>query len=61
MTFTKTWCYFTMLANEEDQPVNHKESMNFVFANYSEENAMYPLTTGEIAESQKKDKVLKKG
>jgi len=49
-----------MLTNKKDQPVNHKESMNLVFANYSKENAMYPLTTGEIAESQKKDNVLKK-
>eukprot|EP00804_Cyclotella_cryptica_P009743 CCRYP_011229-RA/>CCRYP_011229-RA protein AED:0.34 eAED:0.17 QI:0/0/0/0.66/0/0/3/0/294 len=39
-----------MLANEEDQPVNRKESMNFLFANYSVEIAMNPLTAGEIAD-----------
>jgi hypothetical protein len=33
--------------------------MNFVFANHGKEEEIYPLTTIEIAESQKKDRKLK--
>ena len=32
--------------------------MNLVFANRSEENSIYPLTTREIVESQSKDTQL---
>ena len=32
--------------------------MNFVFANHSKENSIYPLTTREIAELQSKDTQL---
>ena len=31
------------------------ESMNLVFANQDDEDAIYPLTTREIAEAQKRD------
>ena len=34
------------------------ESMNLVFANRIEENAVYPLTTPEIAESQSVDATM---
>jgi hypothetical protein len=34
--------------------------MNLVFANRSEENSIYPLTTREIPESQSKDTQLAK-
>ena len=32
-----------------------QQSMNLVFANQDDEEATYPLTTGEIAEAQKYD------
>ena len=34
--------------------------MNFVFANRCEEETIYPLTTKEIAQAQKKDSAIKK-
>ena len=49
-----------MHAVENTSPPNHKELMNFVFANRSEETAIYPLTVREIAEDQTKDKTLEK-
>ena len=33
--------------------------MNLVFANWDEEDAIYPLTTQEIAEAQQQDNELK--
>ncbi len=45
---------------EDLSPPNHKDLMNFVFANCSEETAIYPLTVWEIAEAQPKDKTLDK-
>ena len=36
-----------------------KESMNLVFTNQNEEDAIYPLTTREIAEAQQQDNDLK--
>jgi hypothetical protein len=38
----------------------HEEKMNFVFANSSEDNAIYPLTVPEIAEAQDDDLTIKK-
>ncbi len=38
----------------------HEEKMNFVFANSSEDNAIYPLTVPEIAEAQDDDVTIKK-
>ena len=49
-----------MHAVEETSSPNHKEFMNFVFANCSKETAIYPLTVWEIAETQTKDKSLNK-
>eukprot|EP00804_Cyclotella_cryptica_P013229 CCRYP_007012-RA/>CCRYP_007012-RA protein AED:0.47 eAED:0.29 QI:0/-1/0/1/-1/1/1/0/158 len=60
MTVTKCWCYYTMQAEEDPSPVKHSEVMNFVFANRSEENAIYPLTVREIAAAQHTDKTLDK-
>jgi len=60
MTFTKCWCFYTMHAVEETSPTNHKEIMNFVFTNRSEETAIYPLTVREIAEAQTKEKMLER-
>jgi hypothetical protein len=33
--------------------------LNFAFANHGEEDEIYPLTTIEIAEAQRKDQELK--
>ena len=60
MTFTKCWCFYTMHAVEETSSPNHKEFMNFVFANRSEETAIYPLTVREIATAQTRDNTLNK-
>jgi hypothetical protein len=35
------------------------EDLNLIFANYREEDEMYPLTTIEITKAQKKDQELK--
>ena len=55
MTFTKSWCYYQEHYTETADPGEHKESMNFVFANRAEEGEIYPLTVREIAEAQKDD------
>jgi hypothetical protein len=38
---------------------NKHQNLNFVFANHGEEDAIYLLTTIEIAEAQCKDQALK--
>ena len=45
---------------EESPSISHKEKMNFVFANSSKDDAIYPLTVPEIADAQKGDKTLDK-
>eukprot|EP00804_Cyclotella_cryptica_P000753 CCRYP_001027-RA/>CCRYP_001027-RA protein AED:0.45 eAED:0.49 QI:0/0/0/1/1/1/2/0/253 len=60
MTFTKCWCYYTMQSEEDPSPAQHSDLMNFVFANRSKENAIYPLTVWEIAAAQQMDKMLDK-
>eukprot|EP00804_Cyclotella_cryptica_P029197 CCRYP_005341-RD/>CCRYP_005341-RD protein AED:0.37 eAED:0.37 QI:0/0/0/1/0/0/5/0/743 len=45
---------------EDPSPVQHSDLMNFVFANRSEQNAIYPLTVREIAAAQHTDKTLDK-
>ncbi len=59
MTLTRCWCHYTETTKETGaSQANYTESMNFVFAHYSEENSIYSLTTREIAESQSKDAQL---
>ena len=59
MTFTRGCCHYTEIAEKSiASQANYTESMNLVFANCSEENSIYPLTTNEIAESQSKDAQL---
>ena len=58
MTFAQCWCYHNSTQQHEASPANSKESMNLVFANQNEEDAIYPLTTREIAEAQQQDKIL---
>jgi hypothetical protein len=52
MTVSKHWC------NLEIDTDKHKD-LNFVFANHREDDEIYPLTTIEIAEAQRKDQELK--
>jgi hypothetical protein len=64
MTFTKTLCFShrkskTSLGADQSK-VQHKESMNLVFANRSKEEAIFPLTVSEIVESQSKGKGMNK-
>ena len=40
-------------------PQKHEDQMNLVFANHGKEEEIYPLTTIEIAEAQKKDRNIK--
>ncbi len=42
-----------------DDTTEHEDHMNLVFANHKEEEDIYPLTTIEIAEAQKKNRQLK--
>ena len=53
MTFAQCWSYYTTC--QEESTANMQESMNLVFANRDDEDAIYPLTTREIAEAQKRD------
>ncbi len=48
MAVSKHWC-------ELELDTNNYEDLNLVFANQEEEDEIYPLTTIEIAEVQKKD------
>eukprot|EP00804_Cyclotella_cryptica_P021709 CCRYP_012872-RA/>CCRYP_012872-RA protein AED:0.37 eAED:0.53 QI:0/0/0/1/0/0/2/0/205 len=49
-----------MQAEEDPSPVKHSDLMNFVFANRSKKNSIYPLTVREIAAAQHTDKTLDK-
>ncbi len=61
MTFTQCWCHYTETAKETGaSQATYSETMNFVFANCSKDNSIYPLTTREIAESQANDAQLAK-
>eukprot|EP00804_Cyclotella_cryptica_P003876 CCRYP_015749-RA/>CCRYP_015749-RA protein AED:0.70 eAED:0.31 QI:0/-1/0/1/-1/0/1/0/188 len=47
MTFTQCWCHYASHTTSQ-QPAIHRDSMNLVFANRSEEEVIYPLTVNEI-------------
>ena len=54
MTFVKCWYRCTSDQEESSSWLAYtQESMNLVFANQDDEDAIYPLTTREIAEAQK--------
>jgi hypothetical protein len=56
MTFTQCWCHYTVnMHTEGTSQADYEESMIIVFANCSEENAVYPITVWEIVESQSAD------
>jgi hypothetical protein len=53
--------YIQKNSNIDKSPPNtHEENMNFVFANSSEDDAIYPLMVPEIADAQKDDNTLTK-
>jgi hypothetical protein len=52
MTISKHWCNLEI-------DTNKPKDLNFVFANQGEQDEIYPLTTIEIAEAQRKDQELK--
>ena len=58
MTFTKRWCKVDHNAHNYSTK-QHLESMNYVFANRSNEDEIYPLTVKEIAIEQQKDKSIR--
>ncbi len=51
MAVSKHWC-------NQEIDTNKHEDLNFVFANHREEEEIYPLTTIEIVETQRKDQEL---
>ena len=52
MAVSKHWC-------EVELDTNKHEDLNFVYANHGEEDDIYPITTIEIVDAQKKDQELK--
>ncbi len=52
MTISKHWCNLNI-------DTHKPEDLNFAFANHGEEEEIYPITTIEIAEAQRKDQELK--
>ena len=46
MTFAQCWCHYTSRQDKSASPsADTQESMNLVFANRDDEEAIYPLTT----------------
>ena len=55
-TVIQCWCHYIITMHDEGTSLaNYEETMNLLFANRSKENAVYPLTVREIAESQSAD------
>eukprot|EP00804_Cyclotella_cryptica_P022591 CCRYP_009473-RA/>CCRYP_009473-RA protein AED:0.90 eAED:0.42 QI:0/-1/0/1/-1/1/1/0/83 len=50
MTFTKCSCHYTMQEESAIDTSAYQEEMNWVFANPSKEDVIYPLTVQEIAD-----------
>jgi hypothetical protein len=48
MTVSKHWCNLNI-------DTHKPKDLNFAFATHGEEDKIYPLTTIEIAEAQRKD------
>ncbi len=48
------------ISQVEYTPAEHKEPLNVVFANRSEEDEIYPLTVKEIADAQLADQTLQR-
>jgi hypothetical protein len=59
MAFMQCWCHYTINTNTEGtSQADYEESMNLLFVNCSEENAVYTLTVREFAESQSADATI---
>ena len=56
MTFTKRWC--KVQTEHTNSTMQHIESINYVFANRSEEEEVFPPTIKQIAEAQRNDTSL---
>ena len=56
MTFAQCWCQHTTAQQHETSTANTEESMNQVFANQNEEDAIYPLTTSKLQRHKQKKK-----
>ncbi len=55
MTFTQCWCHYSVTENDTGaSQANYTESLNSVFANRSEENSIYPLTTEKYGRRSQK-------
>ncbi len=61
MTVSKNWCKLDIDTNKLDIDLNTNkhDDWNLMFAHHKEEDKMYPPTTIEIAEAQKKDQGIK--
>ena len=59
MTFTKRWCKLSNSTAQSNSTKHHIESMNYVFANRSDDEEIYPLTVKEIRAEQQKDKEIR--
>ena len=55
MILTKNWCEIEHFAEPENE---QNMDINYVFANHSDEDGIFPLTISEISEEQLKDKAL---
>ncbi len=60
MRFMKYWCHYTMHAPLQESSITHQHKMNMLFANYSEEDVIYPLSVKKIALAHEDNSVLKK-
>ena len=58
MTFTKCWQDYN--ESHINSTAIQQDPLHFVFANSSKENKIFPLTSKEIVEAQKKEKIKAK-
>ncbi len=59
MRVSKNWCELDIDTDNLDSYTNKHDDWNLVFAHHEEEEEIYPLTTIEISEAQRKDQELK--
>jgi hypothetical protein len=58
MTLTKHWCNISQDVAHNYSNTQNIESMNYVFANRSDDDEIYTLTVKEISQEQRKDKAI---
>jgi hypothetical protein len=59
MTVSKNWCKIDINSDNLDLYTDKHDDWNLVFAHHKEEGKIYPLTSTEIADAQRKDQELK--